>query len=139
MKVEKVTIGKGTTSCETKDGPWIRRFYQIEALLEAGDNRQQVRALLEQEIDQWLAEPDVSKVPDLDLAQINAFPWCKYEKQPQGAWIFTDERRPVGSEKFIEAVKAAGGTLELGEYKYNIPKDASAKPFLSRWPAKKKE
>jgi len=98
VKVEKVTIGKGTTSSETKDGPWIRKYYEIQAVLEPTDDRQQVCSTLEREIDAWLTQSnqpkrDAPRIPDLDLAQINAFPWCKYEKQPQGAWIFTDERR----------------------------------------------
>jgi hypothetical protein len=82
-------------------------------------------------------EPSQPRIPVLDLAQVNALPWKPYEKQPAGAWIFTNNRRPTGSDKLIEAVKGANGKLELGEYKYSLSRDPS-KPFLSRWPTKKK-
>lgn len=139
-------MGRGVTSRPNADEEvWYRSFYEIEAVLDEGEDPQAARGKLIQLIDSWLSEdvnlPTPTEIPKLDIAEINALPWVSYKTKQavssseEAGWIFSNSK---GAEELVKAIrKAKGGKLELGTMLYQFSGDNNQ--FISRRPVKQKK
>ena len=145
----KIVVGKGkSVSVGGPEGEWLKVFYQVEAVLDEGEDPVAARLGIEHMLDQWLqgelVGPEV--FPKLDPADLDALPWLTYQtKEPaepgKAGWIknpayFSNFFEPAAAE-LSKALTRAGGKLELGEHIYQF--SGKEKQFISRKPVKRKE
>lgn len=146
-KIASFRIGKGRTVRPSEGEEWVRKYLELEIRLpeqftEEGFHEALLRA--EQIIDQWLESPEVgaTKIPQLDIAEINALPWKNRSREPakpsEFAWLFgpgSQSGTEKGAEKLVEAIKASkDGKLVLGDMEYTLVKNEA---FIQRKPVKK--
>ena len=145
----KIVVGKGkSVSVGGPEGEWLKVFYQVEAVLNEGEDPVAARLGIEHMLDQWLQGEIVgpeAAIPKLDLTDLDALPWLTYQKEPaepgHSGWIknpayFSNFFEPAAAE-LSKALTRAGRKLELGEYVYSF--SGKEKQFISRKPAKSKE
>jgi len=131
-KIESFTIGKEKKStCEN-------RYLELTVRLPENlteDGLQEAITRAELVIDNYLNQPMVPQIPQLDIAEITDLPWRKYEKGalPGSAkpdhpgWIFRAENIPEGSTRtrslsveLAETIEKVGGKLQIGEWTFKL-------------------
>jgi hypothetical protein len=140
LRVERIVMGKGKSVSKDGSEVWLRTFYQVEAVLEQGDDPKEVREKLERMLIQWLSDEEAmleEKVPKLDLAELDQLPWTTYKtkepaKEGEAGWIFANTE---GAEELVKAMQKREGKLELGAYEYRF--SGKEKQFIARKPVKK--
>jgi hypothetical protein len=140
-RIDRLAVEKGRT-VQVSDSDWRKTTYRLEADVSDvsdPDKLEDLRLKLVFTIDDWLQqeqhtavtppeEPDISAIPEIDLAELDACPWQTFQKKPakagQAAWI----KNPTYWERFDappvlwELVKALEGArdrkLVLGDMEY---------------------
>jgi len=105
--------------------------YTLE--MEVDDSQlEETRAWAISTIDRWLEEMEpareAARIPHLDTAELRALPFLKFkEKTPDGKYVPCGPDSPgwnfVNVPEFgtlVKAVKEAGGSLVVGEWKYEL-------------------
>ena len=140
MRVERIVLGRGKSVYRDGSEAWLRTFYQVEAVLDQGDDPKEVRLGLERMLTQWLSGeetvPEV-EIPKLDLAELGELPWTTYKtkepaKEGEAGWIFANTK---GAEELAKAMQKSEGKLELGAYEYRF--SGKDRNFITRKPVKK--
>ena len=143
MRVSRIVVGKGKSlPVQGPEGEWLKVFYQVEAVLDEGEDPAAARLGIEHMLDQWLQGELVgaeAATPKLDPAKLDELPWTPYREGHRAGWIknpayFSNFDEPAAVE-LSKALKRAGGKLELGEYVYSF--SGKEKQFISRKPARK--
>jgi hypothetical protein len=142
LKIERILVGRGrSVPTDGPEGEWLKTFYQVEAVLDEGEDPKAVRLSLERMLNRWLsgeAEPK-AKVPKLDLAELEELPWTTYKtkeraKEGEAGWIFANTE---GAEELVKAIQRSEGKLELGPYEYRF--SGKERQFITRRPLKVKK
>lgn len=160
-KIVKLHVEKGKM-IQVDDKTWSKSAYRLEADVSDVTNKdglEKTRLDLAFTIDDWLqqeqhtpenldaATVDTSKIPNLDLAELNACPWQTYSKQPakpgQVAWIKNPEKferfdAPPVLQELAKALRTIDGKeLVLGDMSYELSgKDDMKDSFIKRAPVK---
>jgi len=127
-------VGRGLTSRPSPDEElWERKYYEVEAELDEGEDVEAARIGLEHALEQWLSGEIA--IPRLDEADLELLPWISYitkrrcEKGDEPGWIFSDPSRHLSENQSLvsELVKAIKkvGKLELGKCVYSFSGDKS--------------
>jgi hypothetical protein len=142
LKIERILVGRGrSVPTDGPEGEWLKTFYQVEAVLDEGDDPKAVRLRLERMLNRWLsgeAEPE-AEIPKLDLAELDELPWTTYKtkeraKEGEAGWIFANTE---GAEELVKAIQRSEGKLELGPYEYRF--SGKERQFITRRPVKVKK
>ena len=144
-KIVRFRMGKGKTSRPTSDEEWTRKYLELEVELPEKHSESDFQeALLRSEyiIDNWLGQPEVPQIPQLDPAELDKLPWKNRNKEPAKpgtfAWLFgpgSVSGTEAGAEELVKAIKASkDGKLVLGDVEYSLVKDEA---FIQRRPIKK--
>jgi hypothetical protein len=149
FKVTKLTVGKGKTTGDEKQGEWIKRYYELEVSIEDEHDTEIAKASAEGLIDGWLSgtkivEPQTQmakqemKSEELPRADLAKLPWKSYQtkqdaKENEAAWIFSNT---AGAEALLATLKAKDGKTRMGDFDYQI--QGQEKQFISRKPVKTK-
>lgn len=147
MKKVKIIVGKGgSVPIGGPEGEWKKVFYQVEAVVEEGEDPEAARLGLEHMIDHWIEEAlapgyPITGVPKLDLGDLDELPWMTFKtKVPaepgHAGWM----KNPLAWDNFdndvaaelAKAIARAGGKLVLGDCTYTLSGDNDK--FLGRHP-----
>ena len=151
----KVRVGKGRTIRPGDQEEWIKEYYELEMSVKDLSEIATARANMLGTIDAWLneavkAERVKAAIPKLDLAQIEELPWTTYHtkiraRPGDAAWTknptyfknIKDEPARSLAIELAEAIKAAEGKLQLGEYEFTLSGEDDR--FISRRPVKQEK
>jgi hypothetical protein len=149
FKVTKLTVGKGKTTGDEKQGEWIKRYYEIEVSIEDEHDTEIAKASAEGLIDGWLTgikivEPQTQmakqemKSEELSRADLAKLPWKSYQtkqdaKQDEAAWIFANTK---GAEVLLADLKTRN-KVQIGSFEYTF--SGKERQFISRKPLKEKK
>lgn len=136
MRVTRVVVGKGLTSRPSEREQWFKQYYEIEFAINDDRETEAAKQSGVELINGWLsADKAVAAIPKLTI-DIEAQPWKTFKKQPaksgDAAWLFSDSEG-VGS--LVQAIKAAGGKLQLGMYEFKL--SGEKEQFINRVPLKR--
>jgi len=113
-KVTKLVIGKGKTTGDEKTG-WIKRYYEVEVLIEDEHDIEIMKANVEGLIDGWLGKPVEAKPkpqeptgkPEAPMEIEQCFPKELVELlnfEDQGNWIRVSPKQFLGSDNFARVL-----------------------------------
>jgi hypothetical protein len=155
-KITKLTVGKGKTIGDEKAGEWIKRYYEIEIVIQDEHETEIAKAAVEGLIDGWLTsmnqstntpkgdfanvakpQPQTTATNNLPGTDLSKLPWKSYETKQaatenEAGWIFSNIS---GAEALLATLKAKDGKARIGNFDYQL--QGKERQFISRKPVKK--
>lgn len=114
FKVSKIVIGKGKTTGDEKQSEWIRRYYEVEALIEDEHSLELAKGSIEALLDMWLSGKSITpeEKPKYDMEKI---PWQPAEGT-SGPYEKSSDVDSLDFKNLLKDVQAHNGKMTVGPY-----------------------
>lgn len=144
-RITEFKLGKGVTrKVSGTENDFNRKYFEVTVKLPENYKEETLHEAVtraEYFVDDIIGVPEVGAIPNLDVADIDALPWKKRNKEiaepGEFGWLFGPGSRDGtehGAEGLLEAIQAAKGKLVLGDMEYSLAKEQA---FIQRKPVKK--
>jgi hypothetical protein len=114
FKVSKITVGKGRTVSDEKQGTWIRQYYEAEVTISDESQIELAKNSVEALLDMWLRGESLVQ-PEKWTYDMSKIRW----EQAHGSSGPYERSEDVNSRDFkalLKDVQAHGGKMTIGDY-----------------------
>jgi len=121
FKISKIVIGRGKTTADEKQSEWIRRYYEVEAIIEDEHSLELAKGSVEALLDMWLKGENISQppspLPEKPKWDPNKIKWLEAEGT-KGSYQRSEDVNSLDFKELMKDLEAHQGKLSRDGFFY---------------------
>ena len=114
FKVKKLVVGRGITVANEKQSEWIRRYYEVEAIIDDEHSLEMAKGSIEALLDIWLKGESITQAekPKYDMSKVRWEP----AEGTRGPYEKSSDVNSLDFKNLLKSLQQHGGKMTIGGY-----------------------